>query len=329
MATGDREIREQKYMLTLKAYAKINLFLDVKGKRRDGYHNIKSLLLPVSLHDTIRIQSQPGTISAVIPPACRFPGIPWAFSMGPAGENLVNRAAVLLKKITACRKGARITLTKRIPIGAGLGGGSADAAAVLTGLNLLWKTGLSTKELMEIGARIGCDVPALIHGGAICMEGRGESITPVNALIPGRARAGKRDICMLLVYPGFAISTRDIYCRYEHQLAARDTRPPAPAKFNSALAGLQRDARELIGRGLYNALEQTVFRKYPLLEMIKNNLEKSGAKQVLLTGSGSTVFVLLKERSEGEKAARLIRERIGSPLWTKVVKAIGKRHQSG
>lgn len=194
-------------MITIKAPAKINLFLDVLGKRPDGYHNIKSLLLPISLFDTIRIERRTANISTVISPVCRFRGIPWPFSIGNNDENLITRAAKLLKTCTGCRKGARISMMKRIPIGAGLGGGSADAAAVLTGLNRFWKTGLAREQLMEIGAQIGCDVPALIHGGAICMEERGEIITPITRF--------KRDFLMLLVYPGFAISTGNIYHRYD------------------------------------------------------------------------------------------------------------------
>ena len=95
------------------------------------------------------------------------------------------------------------------------------------------------------------------------------------------------------------------------------------------MAGLKRGSTHLVGKGLFNALQETVFRKYPLLEIIKNSLEQAGAKHVQLTGSGSTVFVLLKERNEGEKLARLIRKQIGSPLWTQVVQTIGKRDQSG
>ena len=306
-------------MITIKTPAKINLFLDVMGKRKDGYHDIKSILLPVSIFDTIRIENRAGDISAVIAPVCRFKGIPWEFSMGGQDDNLVLRAANLLKKCTASRKGARIYLTKRIPIGAGLGGGSSDAAAVLTGLNRLWKTGLSTEQLMEIGARVGCDVPALIHGGATCMEGRGETISPINDL-------DKRNYFMLLVYPGFAISTCDIYQRYDHHVKQSLPRGQAAARFQLVMTGLKRGSRPLIRRGLFNALQETVFRKYPLLEIIKNSLEKAGAKHIQLTGSGSTVFVLLEERKEGEKLAKLIRRQIGSPLWTQVVQTIGKRN---
>lgn len=321
-------------MITIKAPAKINLFLDVLGERQDGYHNIKSLLLPISLFDTIRIENRAGNISAVIPSVCRFKGISWPFFMANKDENLITRAAKLLKTCTGCRKGAEIFLTKRIPIGAGLGGGSADAAAVLIGLNRLWKTGLSKERLMEIGAQIGCDVPALIHGGAICMEGRGETITPINRLI-------KRDFWMLLIYPGFAISTGDIYRRYSSlPKQSRSNRRRAGAalgrgaqaedsansRFELIMSGLKLGLMHLVGKGLFNALEETVFCKYPVLEMIKKRLEKAGAKHVLLTGSGSTVFVLLKKKNEGEKMAKLIRKQIGSPLWTQIVHTIGKRN---
>jgi len=305
-------------MITIKAPAKINLFLDVLGKRRDGYHEIRSLVMPVSLHDTLRFEKRRSGISASIAAECRFRGIPWAFSMGSRNNNLILRAAELFRKHTGCRKGAAIRLTKRIPIGAGLGGGSADAAAVLTGLNRLWQTGLSSIELMEIGARVGCDVPALIHGGAILMEGRGETITPIED-----AKGDK--IYMLLVYPGFAISTCDIYQRYDCRAKSSQNSTVPETKFHLVLEGIRNNSAKLIGKGLFNALQETVFNKYPLLEIIKNRLEKAGAEHIQLTGSGSTVFVLLNKRSEGEKLAKLIRRQIESPLWTEVVQAIGEK----
>ena len=129
---------------------------------------------------------------------------------------------------------------------------------------------------------------------------------------------------MLLVYPGFAISTHDIYQRHDHHFKQSLPRGPADSKFNIVMAGLKRGSMHLIKRGLFNALQETAFCKYPLLEIIKNSLEKAGAEHVQLTGSGSTVFVLLKDRSEGEKLARLIRKQIRSPLWTQIVRTIGK-----
>ena len=309
-------------MITIKAPAKINLFLDVFGKRKDGYHNIKSLVMPISLFDTIRIENHARHISAAILPECRFKGIPWSFSIGSKDKNLIIRAANLFKKCTSCRKGATIYLTKRIPIGAGLGGGSSDAAAVLIGLNKLWKTGLTKEQLMKIGSRIGCDVPALIHGGAIQMEGRGETISSINGL-------AKDELVMLLIYPGFAISTYDMYKRHDNHLKHNKQNLPrvsSDSKFRLVMSGLKRGSTQMTGKGLFNALQETVFNKYPLLKIIKNSLEKAGAKHVHLTGSGSTVFVLLKKRDKGEELAKLIRKQIKSPLWTQVVQTIGKRN---
>ena len=172
------------------------------------------------------------------------------------------------------------------------------------------------------------------------MEGRGEIITPISRLIPGRAWAGKRDFWMLLIYPGFAISTGDIYHRYSspHKQSwpnrrrattqaapKREAEDSANSKFELIMSGLKLGLTRPVGKGLFNALQETVFCKYPVLEMIKKRLEKAGAKHVLLTGSGSTVFVLLKKREEGKKMAKLIRQQIGSPLWTQVVHTIGKQ----
>ena len=151
------------------APAKINLFLDVLGKRPDGYHNIKSIVLPVSVYDRVVLENQTDGIETVAAGDIQFPGIPWAISLCRPDDNLTTRAARLLKEATGHHGGVRITLEKSIPIGAGLGGGSSDAAAVLKGLNALWKTGLSQDRLISLGKRLGCDIPALIHGGSLCM----------------------------------------------------------------------------------------------------------------------------------------------------------------
>jgi len=150
--------------LKIKAPAKVNLFLDVLGKRDDGYHEIRSLLLPVSLFDQLILENTPGRIETVTKSQMYLKGIPWPVSMGSLDDNLATRAARLLKETTGIRCGARIILEKHIPIAGGMGGGSSDAAAVLKGLNTLWSTGLSQNELMALGAKLGCDIPALVHG---------------------------------------------------------------------------------------------------------------------------------------------------------------------
>lgn len=298
--------------LIVKAPAKVNLFLDVLGKRADGYHELQSLVLPVALFDRISLETAPAGIETIAADRVYFPGIPWPCSMGAPEDNLITRAAKLLKKTAGYRGGARIRVAKRIPIGGGMGGGSSDAAAVLNGLNRLWRTGLSTEDLMALGARLGCDIPAFVHGGILELGGRGERIRPVRlaaAPLPW----------LLLVNPGISISTGDIYARYKPGLTSK---PPA-ARFRRLLSGLERGVPGCLSGGLFNALQGTVYRKYPLLAMIHNALEQAGAEGVLLSGSGSTVFALVKNRVEGERLAGRIRAALDCPLWTRMVQAMG------
>lgn len=299
--------------MDLHAPAKINLFLDVLGKRPDGYHEIRSLLLPVSLFDRIRLELTDGAIVTVDDSEIRFAGLPWPASMGPSDANLATRAARLFQEVTGYKGGARIIIDKQIPVAGGLGGGSSDAAAVLTGLNRLWNINWPQSELMALGARLGCDIPALIHGGSLCMEGRGERITPVPI-------TNFQSFWIVLVYPGFGVATADIYARFKPDLTA-----PAPdAKFRAIWSGLKDGALTLIAEGLYNALQQTVFWKYPLLEIIKNELVNAGAPGVLLSGSGSTIFALARTIDQGRQLETAIRQAVSCPIWTAVAQTIGK-----
>ncbi|MFA5042714.1 MAG: 4-(cytidine 5'-diphospho)-2-C-methyl-D-erythritol kinase [Kiritimatiellia bacterium] len=297
--------------MEIQAPAKINLFLDVLGKRPDGYHNIKSIVLPVAIYDRIVLESRPEGVETMTARDIQLPGIPWPLALCRPEDNLTTRAARLLKEVTGYPGGVRIVLEKNIPVGAGLGGGSSDAAAVLKGLNTLWGTGLSRDRLIALGARIGCDIPALIHGGSLCMEGVGELLTPMR-------RNTQNPLWLLLVYPGLAISTTDIYARYKTGLTST---PPAD-KFLQVVSGLEQGVPAQIAAGLHNALQATVFRKYPLLELIKNKLAAAGALGVQLTGSGSTLYALVKDADHGHILEERLRKSIGCPVWTCVAQAV-------
>lgn len=297
--------------MEIQAPAKINLFLDVLGKRPDGYHNIKSIVLPVSIYDRVVLESRPEDIETITARDIQLPGIPWTMSLCRPEDNLTTRAARLLKEVTGCPGGVRIVLEKSIPVGAGLGGGSSDAAVVLKGLNTLWGTGLPLDRLIALGARIGCDIPALIHGGSLCMEGVGELLTPIR-------RNTQNPLWFLLVYPGLAISTTDIYARYKTGLTST---PPAD-KFLQVVSGLEQGVPAQIAAGLHNALQATVFQKYPLLELIKNKLAAAGALGVQLTGSGSTLYALVKNADHGRILEERLRKSIGCPAWTCVAQAV-------
>ena len=157
--------------------AKINLFLDILGRREDGYHVLRSIVMPISLCDRLTLEATDGIIETRV----SLKHLPWedrGLSEDP-NSNLATRAARLLKEATGYPGGVRIDLEKYVPIGGGLGGGSADAAGALVGLNQLWGTGLSREDLMRLGVRLGCDVPALVHGGGVCMEGAGDRVSPL------------------------------------------------------------------------------------------------------------------------------------------------------
>ena len=297
--------------IEIQAPAKINLFLDILGKRPDGYHNIKSIVLPVSVYDRVILENRPSGIETVATNDIQLPGIPWAMAWCAPEDNLATRAARLLKEVTGYPGGVRIVLEKNIPIGAGLGGGSSDAAAVLKGLNTLWQTGLSQDRLISLGIRLGCDIPALVHGGSLCMEGVGEQLTPIR-------RHTQHPLWLLMVYPGLAVSTIDIYTRYKAGL----TSTPSADKFQQVVSGLEQGVPAQVAAGLYNALQATVFQKYPLLELIKNKLAAAGALGVLLTGSGSTLYALVQDAAHGHALDERLRKSIECPAWTCVTQAI-------
>ena len=297
--------------MEIQAPAKINLFLDILGKRPDGYHNIKSIVLPVSVYDRVVLENRPDSIETMAAHDIQLPGIPWTMALCRSEDNLATRAARLLKEVTGHPGGVRIILEKGIPIGAGLGGGSSDAAAVLKGLNTLWKTGLSQDRLISLGTRLGCDIPALVHGGSLCIEGVGEQLTPIH-------RHAQNPLWLLLVYPGLAVSTTDIYARYKTGLTSM---PPAD-KFHQVVSGLEQGVPAQVTAGLFNALQATVFQKYPLLELIKNKLVTAGAIGVQLTGSGSTLYALVQDADQGHALGERLRKFIGCPAWTCVAQAI-------
>lgn len=299
--------------IEIRAPAKVNLFLDILGKRADGYHSIRSILVPVSLFDKMVIEMRETDVETILENSViKLDGIPWPISMPGSEDNLATRAGRLLKTTTGYPKGARIYLEKKVPIAGGLGGGSSNAAAVLKGLNTLWNIGLSREELIELGSRLGCDIPSMVHGGVMCMEGRGERITPVS-------RHPEYPLWMVLVNPGFGVSTTDIYSRHTPDLTSCATED----KFNCIQSGLNKGCVETIRDGLFNGLQKTVFRKYPLLEIIKNKLEQAEAVGVLLSGTGSTILALVQDMDHGLDVEARVRKALGCPVWTSVVQAIG------
>lgn len=265
--------------LSFKTPAKINLGLHISHKREDGYHELETLLQMVSLYDSIELE----TLGSGIELICDEPGIP------KDQTNLVVRAADLLLD-TCCpdnKPGVRIRLDKKIPCGAGLGGGSGNAAGVLMGLNVLWNLKLSRENLALLGSKLGADVPFFLTAPRAFGKGRGDEMTPVQAV-------GKFDI--LLIYPGFPIATPWVYQNLNLKLTNPQNNISILKKF------LSESQVAKLGKYLFNDLEPVVIKRYPEIQAIKEDLSNLGAKGSLLSGSGSTVFAIF-DNSDYAKSA--------------------------
>jgi 4-diphosphocytidyl-2-C-methyl-D-erythritol kinase len=259
--------------VVIAAPAKLNLFLEVLRKRPDGYHDLESLMVAIDLFDTLELRAIPDGEIAL---ACHPPTL----SAGP--DNLVHRAATALRSHAQRPElGASIRLTKRIPAQAGLGGGSSDAAAALFGLNEIWKVGLTRAELVAIAASIGSDVPFFLTPPAAWCTGRGEEATP--ELAGG-------EFHFVLVCPPVGLGTADVYRRL--------TAPDAPTRGEAVRAAFRSGSPAALGRLLFNRLERPAFEAQPLVRRIRDRLAALGPCGALMSGSGSAVFALCRDRPD-------------------------------
>jgi 4-diphosphocytidyl-2-C-methyl-D-erythritol kinase len=257
------------------APAKVNLFLEVLGRRADGYHEIATLILAIDLADELDFApDESGEVSLT----CDDPALP----TGP--DNLVLRAAARLREEAGPTTGARIHLTKRVPWAAGLGGGSSDAAATLEGLNELWRLRLSPAALARIGAEIGSDVPFFLNGPAAWCTGRGEVVTPVPV---------GRQLDLVLVVPPEGLSTADVYRRL--------TVPATPVDGRAAREALASGDVEGLGRALFNRLQEPAFELSPAVAAAFRRVQAVGAAGGLMTGSGSALFALCRSPTEARR----------------------------
>lgn len=265
-----------------KAYAKINIGLDVLRRRADGYHEVKMIMQTVDICDELVLEKreQPGielrTDNSELP---------------LDGDNLICKAAKLLFREKDIREGVEITLTKRIPIAAGMAGGSADAAAALRGLNELFGMGYSIPELQAMGVKLGADIPYCIVGGTMLSEGIGEILTPLPA--PPKAH-------LVIAKPDINVSTAFVYGNLH---ADRLTWHP---DIDGMTDALRRQDLDGITARLGNVLETVTVREYPVIERIKELLREQGAENALMSGSGPTVFGIFKERETAMRAAQAV-----------------------
>lgn len=275
--------------LEIRANAKINLALDVLGERPDGYHEIDTVLQAISLHDTITIESGRGAFCLT----CDDP------SLELNERNLVTRAWALLKDRVE-DPSVVINIEKRIPVAAGLAGGSTDAAATLVGLNRFWELGLSDEELQELGARLGSDVPFFIHGGTQRATGRGEKLTPLKSF---------RGHPVLLVNCGKPLSSRYVYERV----------PVGKSMDIDALIDRMAADNPHAFSLMQNRMEVVSFEAVPELPGILKEMEDEGALVARMSGSGPTIFGIFESNEACEKAFRRFEGRYPTVLITQTI----------
>lgn len=263
------------------APAKVNLYLEVLAKRADGYHDIESLMVAVSLYDQLTFKKEPGGRFCL---RCNHA----ALSTG--ADNLICKAAELLRQHTGCKQGANVRLKKRIPMAAGLAGGSSDAAATLAGLNDLWQLGLSRAELVELAAKLGSDVAFFFATPAAWCTGRGEQVKPVTL--------GK-ELHLVLVCPPEGLSTADVY---------RGVAVPAkPASGDGIRAAVAAGDIDAVGRHLHNRLQPVAEHLCPAVADYRQRLESVAPVGQLMSGSGTSLYGVARNRHDALRIARLLR----------------------
>ena len=268
--------------ISINAMAKINLGLDVLRRRENGYHDVKMVMQTVNIYDTLDFvkKEEPGIVVKVD-----------AMELPTDENNLIYKAAKLLYERCQMEEGVEITLTKRIPIAAGMAGGSTDAAAALVGINRLFNLGLTMDELKEIGVKIGADVPYCIDGGTALCEGIGEILTKL---------PDAPDCFVVVAKPEISVSTKYVY----ENLHANEL------KYHPDIDGMVEAIREGNLDGvcsrMENVLETVTENKYPIISQIKKLLKDAGAENSLMSGSGPTVFAIFKEEEMAKKALEMV-----------------------
>lgn len=271
--------------IELKALAKINLGLDVLGRRENGYHDVRMIMQSIYLYDNVKLVKE------------EAPGIEVQTNLHflPIDDNnIAYKAAKLLSDEFQIQSGVTITLDKHIPVAAGLAGGSSNAAAVLFGMNRMFELGLSQKELMERGVTLGADVPYCIMRGTVLAEGIGEELS----VLPNLPKC-----VVLIAKPPISVSTKVVY----EALDAKEI--VEHPDIDGIIEGLREQSLKKVAASMGNVLEQVTIEVYPVIEDIKNAMKECGALNSMMSGSGPTVFGIFKDRKSARKAQCMIRDR--------------------
>jgi 4-diphosphocytidyl-2-C-methyl-D-erythritol kinase len=281
---------------------KVNLLLNILGRRADGFHELETVMHPVNVCD--RLSFERGGRGVAL--TCSDTSLP------TDSGNLAHRAATAFLEAAQINDGVRVYLEKRIPVAAGLGGGSGNAATTLLGLNELFGQPLPTQKLQELAASLGSDIPFFLQTKPVLATGRGENVQPLDFF------PALRGTMFLLIHPGFGISTAWAYQNLARFPAALNGQPGRAQKL---IALLQSGNLPAAGRALYNSLESPAVEKYPLLALFQDFLRSHGAEATLMSGSGSTTFAIVPGRKPAEALAEKFKSKFSQACWTAVVPA--------
>ena len=290
--------------MRLRAFAKINLGLDILRKREDGYHEVRMIMQTIQMYDVLEMKKvkKPGISLSV-----NYPYIP------SDERNLVYKAAKLLMDEFQVKEGVDIRLEKFIPVAAGMAGGSSDAAAAMVGINHLFKLGLSEKDLMDRAVNIGADVPSCIMRGTALAEGIGEKLTRI-AQVP--------DCYVLIGKPGIGVSTKTAY--ESLQLDKIQSHPDIDGMIRDIENGNLLEMTDKMG----NVFESGIIGKYPVIGEIKDLMEANGALKAMMSGSGPTVFGIFDDREKMEAAAAVLRQsNLAKTVFATEVTKVRERHK--
>ena len=281
---------------------KVNLLLNILGKRADGFHELETVLYPIRVCDRLILARAGQGVQL----SCNVPSLP------TDARNLVYRAAAMFLEAANIRDGVRLELQKNIPLAAGLGGGSGNAATTLLGLNELFGGPLPPERLQRMAAALGSDVPFFLQDQPALATGRGEHIQPLGAFPALKGAA------FLLIHPGFGIATAWAYQRLARFPAALNGRP---GRAQTLIALLQGADLRAARAEFYNSLEAPALEKYPLLALFQEFLHDNGAAATLMSGSGSTTFAVVQGLDAASALAEKLKAKFSAPYWIKVVSA--------
>lgn len=286
--------------LVKRSPCKVNLLLNILGRRTDGFHELETLMHPIRLFDDLSFERKAEGIELT----CSDSSLP------TDNRNLVHRAAALFLSLAKLNEGVRLHLEKRIPLAAGLGGGSGNAATALLGLNELFDDPLSPEQITSLASSLGSDVPFFLQDKPALATGRGEKIQALDFF------PCLRDAAFLLVHPGFGISTAWAYHQLERFPEAARGRPGRAQKLVELLRfnGIRKAGLEF-----YNSLEAPALEKYPLLAIFQEFFRENGTAGTLMSGSGSTTFALVDNLAAAESLAEKFKTKFGTANWMAVV----------